>query len=836
MVRIHRSSIALIATVVLSFSHFFGLSAEAASDQFTKAEMHKVVQVLLSWTGDYDGAIDGLRGPKTNRGLDAIARRHGIGKRDGDGLYDVMIASARKVVTSSGYSIVRDQELDVVFGLPTRLLQPVGPSEQAQRLYRSKDELVELQIEVLDDNISLKDLYQRLRNVPGINLSRDTLTPDWFIVAGKEGDRRFFIRYHLSPSDGIFKGFAMRYPEGYGENLDRITAAMSHDFRTGADTKDHILYVSEYLTNTKFDFFEALDTYKHPCSEAEEPSESFEQCTVAIAEYTGDDPAALAWLYYFRGLASGSQHEFEAAIADYRKAIDLAPKFAEAYAARAHAYAASDQFEHVIMDLNAAASLDPVALVLIYRGRAYMDKSFRHLAINDFTKALQSGATGEEAAEAYMYRGLAHLDLEQMDSALFDLEQSLIYWPKDDDRRAETIEWIEELRSATQPVTNVMPVLPDELGEPVKTFSGDGATVSLYRFEFRNEAANLITIRGALEYGDDRFLRNALLSATEPRIFVSLESPGGSLDAGIKIGRAIWLHEAATVVEDGECASACALAWLAGRPRYKERGSRIGFHAPSERTEIGPRRTSAGSAVVEGYLRNIGMTSWAIEYINEADPDEMQWLSRRDAEHLNIVYRDWQAVRVPRSGAASATKRTKRFPGEDAVYVEQSRSNPEEISELAATVEWEFLENESYGPAINALVNVPERDLVVRVAFREIQNNGPDPGYLIEVQVDNMGDAELDSVPEIILKPDLNRKGTSLIGSMVEVTANQFWIGLSEDGPDEAFNLSLIRDRDWIDIPLIFKDGRQGNLNIQKGDAGARLFEQAMTAWANETD
>ncbi len=59
-----------------------------------------------------------------------------------------------------------------------------------------------------------------------------------------------------------------------------------------------------------------------------------------------------------------------------------------------------------------------------------------------------------------------------------------------------------------------------------------------------------------------------------------LESDGGNLDAGIEIGRAIWFREAATVVEEGTCASACALAWLAGRPRYMAPKARIGFHAP----------------------------------------------------------------------------------------------------------------------------------------------------------------------------------------------------------------------------------------------------------------
>ena len=75
-------------------------------------------------------------------------------------------------------------------------------------------------------------------------------------------------------------------------------------------------------------------------------------------------------------------------------------------------------------------------------------------------------------------------------------------------------------------------------------------------------------VKGDIETGDDRYFRQALLAADTNDLLVSLESNGGDLAAGIAIGRAIWLSEAATVVEDAECASACALAWLAGRPRY----------------------------------------------------------------------------------------------------------------------------------------------------------------------------------------------------------------------------------------------------------------------------
>ncbi len=152
---------------------------------------------------------------------------------------------------------------------------------------------------------------------------------------------------------------------------------------------------------------------------------------------------------------------------------------------------------------------------------------------------------------------------------------------------------------------------------------------------------SVVTLVGDIGPGDDRPFRQALLAVDTDDVLVSLESDGGNLDAGIAIGRAIWLREAATVVERGTCASACALAWLAGRPRYMAAKARIGFHAPWRGDPDRPQASTAGSAVVGGYLRDLGLTSAAIEYINEPGPHELRWLTPEEAEKINIALRPW---------------------------------------------------------------------------------------------------------------------------------------------------------------------------------------------------
>lgn len=57
-----------------------------------------------------------------------------------------------------------------------------------------------------------------------------------------------------------------------------------------------------------------------------------------------------------------------------------------------------------------------------------------------------------------------------------------------------------------------------------------------------------------------------------------LESPGGSLDEGIALGKAVRLKGLRTLTRD-TCASACALVFLGGTERWLVgSGARIGFH------------------------------------------------------------------------------------------------------------------------------------------------------------------------------------------------------------------------------------------------------------------
>ena len=90
------------------------------------------------------------------------------------------------------------------------------------------------------------------------------------------------------------------------------------------------------------------------------------------------------------------------------------------------------------------------------------------------------------------------------------------------------------------------------------------------------------------------------------------------------------------VAENTLCASACALAWLGGDRRAMANSSKIGFHAAYVEAGQYKRESGVDNAIVGAYLNQLGLSIDAVRYITTPGPDEIQWLSVRDALRFGI--------------------------------------------------------------------------------------------------------------------------------------------------------------------------------------------------------
>jgi hypothetical protein len=166
-----------------------------------------------------------------------------------------------------------------------------------------------------------------------------------------------------------------------------------------------------------------------------------------------------------------------------------------------------------------------------------------------------------------------------------------------------------------------------------------------------NTVGHAISIDGEFVYADIAIFEDIAAPLSRQTI-VFISSPGGNLKAGIEIGRAIHRKGFRTAVAD-VCASACALAWLAGSQRFASEDSRIGFHVAYS-GGVQKLESGMGNAIVGLYVGELGFRENVVTYITSASPNDMQWLSFRDAALLGIDV-DVLDVAVPgqpRSGSA----------------------------------------------------------------------------------------------------------------------------------------------------------------------------------------
>ena len=183
---------------------------------------------------------------------------------------------------------------------------------------------------------------------------------------------------------------------------------------------------------------------------------------IALARITADD--ALVNLskaidlnpnyvdaYFLRGLIYGSQYDFDKAIADFEKVVELDPSHtdakamhADAYAARGADYALEKNYDKAIADFERAIELDPdkaefkaaAAATYFLRGATRYEEgdnesAFTDLdrAISDIEKIIELDPDNSEVriaiGEAYLVRGIAHFQGGNYDRAIADLERAI---------------------------------------------------------------------------------------------------------------------------------------------------------------------------------------------------------------------------------------------------------------------------------------------------------------------------------------------------------------------------------------------------------------------------
>ena len=127
--------------------------------------------------------------------------------------------------------------------------------------------------------------------------------------------------------------------------------------------------------------------------------------------------------YFNRGIVENANSDFEGAIADYNRAIELDPKYAAAYSNRGNAKQAKGDLDGAIADCNRAIELDPKdPLAHKYRGVAKKAKGDLEGAIADYNRAIE---LDPKYAAAYFHRGIAKQAKGDLKGAIDDINGAI---------------------------------------------------------------------------------------------------------------------------------------------------------------------------------------------------------------------------------------------------------------------------------------------------------------------------------------------------------------------------------------------------------------------------
>lgn len=159
--------------------------------------------------------------------------------------------------------------------------------------------------------------------------------------------------------------------------------------------------------------------------EAKDYNEAVERLSAALnTNKWPEDLLPKALLFFYRGIAHMMSERYQEAITDLSQAIQINPKYAEAFNVRAATYFKMSDMSRAIIDYSKAIELNPEGANYYHnRCLAYLLSNKYQEAIEDANKAIELGSKDSLDIVAYETRGQASLALGNTDSAIEDFSK-----------------------------------------------------------------------------------------------------------------------------------------------------------------------------------------------------------------------------------------------------------------------------------------------------------------------------------------------------------------------------------------------------------------------------
>lgn len=136
--------------------------------------------------------------------------------------------------------------------------------------------------------------------------------------------------------------------------------------------------------------------------------------------------------------------------------------------------------------------------------------------------------------------------------------------------------------------------------------------------------------------------------------------------------------------------------------------------------------------------------------------------------------------------------------------------------------------------SVQGTLTVPERNLTAQITFKRNSDPSLPASHIVEMVFSlppNFEGGSIDSVQRISMKRTEQDRGDALVAVPAKITDDFHMIALNDYPDARKANLDLLSTREWIDIPITYRNGRRALLTMQKGPTGIEAFNTAIREW-----
>jgi hypothetical protein len=236
----------------------------------------------------------------------------------------------------------------------------------------------------------------------------------------------------------------------------------------------------------------------------------------------------------------------------------------------------------------------------------------------------------------------------------------------------------------------------------------------------------------------------------------------------------------------------------------------------------GVRATEAASRV-ELRPDEVGDRAKSFTYAIECEPQVMAGASEQ------------RRVDIAAPAAPFARGRTS---AQKAVLSEEDQANPNG-TEFVGSVVWraeQLASGTGQKPdvVLRSEIEIPGQKVSVRLSMRRNDDKELPVSHTVEIVFTlppGFPHGGISEITGVLMKQGETTAGVPLDGIVVKLTTNFFLMGLSPDKTER--NIQLLKERSWLDIPIVYGDGKRAIIAIEKGTPGERAFAEAFKAWGD---